>query len=562
MVIKACVVIASMGVLIYLMYCNNIQRKRKIFNKISNSFGEMPKNYEDEVDIKFLKDFYKARKENENESESIDELTWNDLDMDNVFKRVNYTNTTLGEAYLYKNLREVKFNKEQWEELEKLIEILSKNEKLRNEIQYSLLSIGKLNDVKVFNFIYRPQFNKIQGYIKYPILSVGFIVSILLCFINSKLGGVLAAIFFCANILFYQSAKTVLEDNFKVMNYLINNVLVAEKLLKINQNGFKEYKETLKNLLKKCNDLNKVKKYSYTLVRKNATALLDSDLVLEYVKMFFMVDIIAYHNISAIMSKNKDKFTEIYDFIGMLDFALSVTYYRESLAEFSKPEFIEGEYIEIKDIYHPLIKDPIKNSIIIDNSIIFTGSNASGKSTFIKAIALNCILSQGLNTALCSSYKCKISKVVTSMAIRDDIMEGDSYFVAEIKSLKRLLDSLSGEVRVLAFVDEILKGTNTIERIAASASILDNAKMSKAKILVATHDMELTEMLQDEYDNYHFREIVTDKDVLFDYKLHKGPSKTRNAIKLLKTMDFDEEVVNTANEIYSDFVVNKKWDKL
>ena len=119
------------------------------------------------------------------------------------------------------------------------------------------------------------------------------------------------------------------------------------------------------------------------------------------------------------------------------------------------------------------------------------GPVRTGKSTFIKAIALNCILAQGLNTALCSSYKCKFSKVVTSMAIKDDILEGDSYFIAEIKSLKRLLNSLNGEIRVLAFIDEILKGTNTVERIAASASILDYGKESKAKILVATHDMEL-----------------------------------------------------------------------
>ena len=148
------------------------------------------------------------------------------------------------------------------------------------------------------------------------------------------------------------------------------------------------------------------------------------------------------------------------------------------------------------------------------------------------------------------------------MAIKDDILEGDSYFIAEIKSLKRLLNSLNGEIRVLAFIDEILKGTNTVERIAASASILDYGKESKAKILVATHDMELTEMLGEKYDNYHFRETVIDKEVLFDYKLHKGPSKTRNAIKLLKAMDFDKEVVNTANEIYSDFIINKKWDRL
>ena len=147
------------------------------------------------------------------------------------------------------------------------------------------------------------------------------------------------------------------------------------------------------------------------------------------------------------------------------------------------------------------------------------------------------------------------------MAIRDNILLGESYFIAEIKSLKRLLDSLNGEIRVLAFIDEILKGTNTLERISSSASILKYAKNTKAKLFVATHDIELTEMITD-YENFHFSEIVTDDEVTFDYKLKLGPSKTRNALKLLKTFDFENEVICLANSIYNDFIKTEKWHKV
>lgn len=203
----------------------------------------------------------------------------------------------------------------------------------------------------------------------------------------------------------------------------------------------------------------------------------------------------------------------------------------------------------------------MKNSILIKNNILFTGSNASGKSTFIKAVALNCILAQSLNTALCSKYRCKFSNVVTSMAIKDNILSGDSYFIAEIKSLKRLLDSLNGEIRVLAFVDEILKGTNTIERISASASILKYAESTNGRLLVATHDMELTQILET-YENYHFSETVTEDEVTFDYKLKKGPSNTRNALKLLKAMNFNNEVVSLSNQVCNNFIETEKWGKL
>lgn len=210
-------------------------------------------------------------------------------------------------------------------------------------------------------------------------------------------------------------------------------------------------------------------------------------------------------------------------------------------------------------MYHPLISNPVKNSLIIDKNIIFTGSNASGKSTFIKSVALNCIMAQSLNTALCSKYKCRLSKVITSMAVRDNILSGESYFVAELKSLKRLIDSLNEQIPVLAFIDEILKGTNTVERIAASASILNYVADFSNRVFVATHDMELTEIVDDRYDNYHFSETVSDEGVTFDYKIKKGPSNTRNAIKLLKTMDFNKKVTEKADELCEYFMKRGKW---
>ncbi|WP_415306412.1 MutS-related protein, partial [Clostridium perfringens] len=221
--------------------------------------------------------------------------------------------------------------------------------------------------------------------------------------------------------------------------------------------------------------LNMVKIYGNSFQKKK-NAFTDIDIIFDYIKMFFMVDIIAYQNSVKILEKNKENLYKIYDIVAKLDFALSLAYYRKSLSEYTIPEFIESEDIVLENLYHPLIDNPVKNSILIKNNILFTGSNASGKSTFIKSVALNCILAQSLNTALCSKYRCKFSKVVTSMAIKDNILAGDSYFIAEIKSLKRLLDSLNGEIRVLAFIDEILKGTNTIERISASASILKYAE--------------------------------------------------------------------------------------
>ncbi|EOU2032911.1 DNA mismatch repair protein MutS [Clostridium perfringens] len=538
----------------------NMKSKGKFIKSLNESFGHKPKDYLEDFDMTFLKNHYKIRKKNESSGESIDELIWNDLDMDTVFKRINYTKTSLGEAYLYYKLREISYNEDEWTSLEKLINLFTINEDLRNKVSLLLMKVGKLNDLNLTNFIYNPKFSKIPSYYKYPLLSLGFIFSIFLSFIYTKVGLILSFIFLCINILSYQSEKIFLEDRFKVMIYLLNNINLCISLSKIKDKDFEFFKNEVSSALHNFKALNMVKIYGNSFQKKE-NAFTDIDIIFDYIKMFFMVDIIAYQNSVKILEKNKENLYKIYDIVAKLDFALSLAYYRKSLSEYTIPEFIESDDISLENLYHPLIDNPVKNSILIKNNILFTGSNASGKSTFIKAVALNCILAQSLNTALCSKYRCKFSRVVTSIAIKDNILAGDSYFIAEIKSLKRLLDSLNGEIRVLAFVDEILKGTNTIERISASASILKYAENTNGILLVATHDMELTQILET-YENFHFSETVTEDGVTFDYKLKKGPSNTRNALKLLKAMNFNNEVVSLSNQVYNNFIETEKWGKL
>lgn len=140
------------------------------------------------------------------------------------------------------------------------------------------------------------------------------------------------------------------------------------------------------------------------------------------------------------------------------------------------------------------------------------------------------------------------SLVLTSMALRDSIQNGESYFVAEIKSLRRMLGALSRFPCVL-FMDEILRGTNTPERIAASVAVLAHIARKNTIALIASHDIELTELMKDAYDCYSFSERIEENGVTFDYKLKSGPSKTRNAIKLLGLMGVDEEIVAEAERL-------------
>ena len=138
--------------------------------------------------------------------------------------------------------------------------------------------------------------------------------------------------------------------------------------------------------------------------------------------------------------------------------------------------------------------------------------------------------------------------VITSMAVADDILAGESYFIKEIKYLKRIIDSLKEDKITFCAIDEILRGTNTEERIAASKAILDYLSTKNCISFVASHDKELTDGWNDSYVNYHFSEDIGEEDIVFDYLLKEGPATSRNAIKLLEFVSFPKSIITAAKQ--------------
>ena len=116
-----------------------------------------------------------------------------------------------------------------------------------------------------------------------------------------------------------------------------------------------------------------------------------------------------------------------------------------------------------------------------------------------------------------------------------------------------------GKYRSLCFVDEVLRGTNTVERIAASSEILESMERGGYPLLCGHHDIELTHILEKGYDNYHFEEEVRDNDVLFNYRLFKGRAVSRNAIKLLGVMGYDPKLIEKAQNMADHFLETGEW---
>jgi len=263
----------------------------------------------------------------------------------------------------------------------------------------------------------------------------------------------------------------------------------------------------------------------------------------------FLIEECTYYRISGKLIENKDIILKLYYLVGELDALTSIAIYKDCNKEkCTKPKFVTETLLKIKDGIHPLLKNPIENSIEIYNKgIVLTGTNMSGKSTFLRMVSTNILLAQTFNFVLAKEYEASFFYVVSSISPKDDIINGKSYYLAEAESILRIIKSLENNVPVFCPIDEIFRGTNPIERITSSAEILKYINKGKSICIVATHDKELSDILKGTYDFYYFSENVDDKIGLsFDYKIKKGVSRTRNAIKLLDYIGYPKEIIENS----------------
>lgn len=253
----------------------------------------------------------------------------------------------------------------------------------------------------------------------------------------------------------------------------------------------------------------------------------------------------------------------IHEYLGRLDAAISIASYRASLELYTEPiidfDNEHSNYIRSTHLLHPLLSDPVGNDCVTERPILITGSNASGKSTYLKTVALAVIMAQSICTVLAKAYEGKAFRVFSSMSLQDDLLAGESNDIVETRSLKRILDAAEENSAILCVVDEVLRGTNTVERIAASSEVLQAMADESLLCIAATHDIELCDLLKDCYSMYHFEEQVGENEMLFDYVIRAGKATSRNAINLLQLMGFDQRIVDKAHNKARGYLETGTW---
>lgn len=542
------------GIVAFIIFNLFSSRKARLNfrRQLINEFGKAPTSFDSSI-WGSVSDYWDRKLKYETIEVAIDELTWSDLDMDDVFKRMNTCLTSVGDEVLYATLHEPKWEEEPLKQRDQLITYFADNPKERLEIQMILSKLGKANYNDVSALIFESQIKVLKNPMIYTILSIIPLLCIGMVFINPTIGLISLITSVIINGCVHYYFKKEIAKNLLTIQYLSAILRCCNRLT------VDETKGSLKVLVDQIEQDNvPFKALAGKLAGMMMSGGSDLDLLLDYLKIITLYDFRTYNKAIALVSKNKAEFYHIYQNIGELDMSIALASFRKSLAGTVTPTFTEAFKVVATDLYHPLLKSPVPNDIKLQQNSLITGSNASGKSTFVKALAINSIFAQTIYTCTASSFSLPRCLPITAMAVSDDILTGDSYFMAEIKALKRTIDQVE-YYPCLCFIDEILKGTNTIERIAASAAILSYLDDKNCLCLIATHDIELTNILVNSYDNYHFQETITDETILFDYQLHAGPAQTKNAIALLNYLEFDQEIIRNAHELVDTFSETEKW---
>ncbi len=227
--------------------------------------------------------------------------------------------------------------------------------------------------------------------------------------------------------------------------------------------------------------------------------------------------------------------------IGEFEALSSLAVLRYDYPEWTMPELSEAmPLFHAEEMGHPLLVDSsVSNDLKFEfpeNILLITGSNMSGKSTLLRTCGINLVLAYAGTVVCAKTFKCSVMDIYTCMRVSDNLEKNISSFYAELLRIKMIVKTVEEGQRIFFLLDEIFKGTNSIDRHTGAKALIK--KFSKEKILglISTHDLELGDLEKesDRVKNYHFQEYYENNEIFFDYKLRTGVSETRNAEFLMK----------------------------
>lgn len=473
-----------------------------------------------------------------------------DLDIvgpNSLFQRINLSSSLIGRKTLANDLLNPKYNKNEILNRQEAIKELGSKLDFVQYLEYESSKKTKMKDPEeVISFF---EANVKARYSHNFKLAIN-IISIIFLIVSSL------TLFFQTKPLYILLFGII---SFQIVLWLINRKRNTEALDKVGL--FKNNLEVYLNLLKIIEkedftsaELENLKSNLFSgegaikAIEKLDTIseminLKHSGVLYLLLNIFFLWD---HRSIYALEKWNEEYATNIKNWIyslGKFESLSSLSVLLQIESNISYPIIRDDLNIKSKFCGHPLleVEERIYNNINIDNNIlVITGSNMSGKTTFLRTIGINLVLLNAGTVTISEEFISPIINIYTSMRITDDLKNKISTFYAELLRIKKILDYTKKNKNTIFLIDEIFTGTNSKDRVLGAKNVLKNLNKLGLVGAITTHDFELCEL--DKYpriENYHFAEDYVDGKISFDYKIKKGRSQSTNARYLMELVGID-----------------------
>lgn len=475
---------------------------------------------------------------------ALDDRTWVDLDLDRVLASIDRTHTALGRQVLYWRVR----SGASWCDspaLETLSARFGKEPDLRETVGIQLAGAGRSLGYGLW-VITRPELIVTRWwYWGFPVLAAAMLASVVAMLFQPR-ALVLAAAILVVNIVVRMATAWQIPGLLAPMRQMGPLLRTAERLA--NVDGVAT--DTIPDAVKRLRPLRRIARW----VSRDPIASGEFLAALwEYLNLMFILDANALLLSARHLRQLSPTLGRVALWVGDVDAAWSVASLRAEPRAWTIPAWADATLTRVAGIWHPLIETPVTNDVELrqGRGAIITGANMSGKSTYLRTVGIAAVLARAIDTCPATAWEGRSFRVRSLIGRNDDLAAGKSYYQVEADGVVALLKDASEVAPTLFLLDELLRGTNTIERLAAGEAVLrallaDHVGGSPHVVIVATHDGELVSMLRGLYAPFHFRETVASGGLTFDYRRRKGPASTRTAIALLEATGAPREVVEAA----------------
>ena len=474
----------------------------------------------------------------------LPDQTWADLNGDSLFELLDATLSPVGQQCLYHRLRSPLADEAALHDFDAVATLLAQQPAARGQALLALDQLTAHEAYYLVDLLKGEPLPTLPGARFAPLLALGLLATLLGGFWLPVLWlGTLA--FALANGVFHFWQHSRIKNIVRPLLQLGRLHRAGQALSRVDLSP-----QPLAAPLARLGSL--VRQISFF----QAEANLQSDmaapvsLVLDLLKMLLLLDVLLYARCRVAVQQHAPAIRAVFEAVGYVDCALAVASFRQRHATCVPQVGPAAEGIQLQAGYNPLVLGCVPNDLTLaGQGVLLTGSNMAGKTTFMRTLGVNALLAQTIATCPATAYRAPFCRVLTSLSLADSLPTGKSYYLVEAETMRQLLlacDAAPGSYLLL--LDELFKGTNTQERIAANKAVLAYLQ-PRSWVVAATHDGELGALLQPSYVEYHFCETVTAEDWYFDFRLKAGPLTTRNAIRLLARLHYPAQVVADAQAL-------------